>query len=243
MRPLLGYPDFRELTVHIVIQCASSKDITAPPLRTRDGRAVHIVAHPELVSDAGERVWARPDDPSNTPGASWRELVDRNAADGNPMGLRRTCDLYTPNCYGLLARIFGVARMYVLSAGWGLIRGDFPLPPYDITFVRSANAHKRRLPSDDFRDFSQLRDDGAPVVFLGGRDYLPFFFDLTRAVMAEKIIPFRAPDDAPPEPRREGGVTWLPYRTRRSTNWHYSCANHICREPAWLTSSTRAVTL
>jgi hypothetical protein len=226
--------------MYFVMQCASSKDEEAPWLRTRDGRKVAFVAHPELAPPSKEFVWAHPDDPSDTPGATWRELVERNDTCGNAHGLCPAWKLYLPPQYKLLVSTFGADRTFILSAGWGLVRSEFPLPQYDITFVRSAASHKRRWASDTFADFAQLQvSSGAPVVFLGGKDYLPLFHDMTREVRAQKIVPFRcAPDDASASVRKEDEVTWIPYRTQRCTNWHYSCVEHICGDPSWIAASS-----
>jgi hypothetical protein len=226
--------------MYFVMQCASSKDEQAPWLRTGEGRTVAFVAHPELAPPDEKLVWAHPDAPSDTPGATWRQIVERNDDAGNPRGLSPAWKLYRPREYNLLVSTFGVDRTFILSAGWGLVRSDFPLPPYDITFVRSADPHKRRSTSDMFADFAQLRvPSDAPVVFLGGKDYLPFFHELTRAVTAAKIIPFRcAPDDASAAVRKEGEVIWIPYRTRRCTNWHYGVVEHLCGDPSWITASS-----
>lgn len=221
--------------MYFVIQCASSKDERAPFLRASTGRRLAFVAHPE-VAPANEKVeWAHPDHPSDVPGETWRQVVQRNDASGNPRALWPAWKLYRPPQYELLVRTFGADRTLILSAGWGLVRADFPLPPYDITFARSDD-WKQRSVRDRFADFNHLRAaPGAPIVFLGGKDYLPLFHALTHPLAAKRIIPFRcAPADTSSAVRREGDVTWIPYRTPRCTNWHYSCVEDICRDPASL---------
>jgi hypothetical protein len=39
-----------------------------------------------------------------------------------------------------LVEKFGIEKVFILSAGWGLIRADFLTPNYDITFSGSAEA-------------------------------------------------------------------------------------------------------
>jgi hypothetical protein len=221
--------------MYVVIQCASSKHEDAAWLRTRAGHKLGFLAHPELAPANELFSWAHPDGPSDTPGASWRQVVERNHGCGNPRGLWPAWKLYVPRQYEQLVSTFGVERTFILSAGWGLIRSDFPLPPYDITLVRSADLHKRRSTRDMFADFAQLADSSdEPVVFLGGKDYLPLFRSLTRPVTAEKIVPFRCAPDASAAILSESGIKWIPYRTRRCTNWHYSCAEDLCSDASWL---------
>ena len=56
--------------------------------------------------------------------------------------------LYQNKTYGLLVDRFGLNTVYILSAGWGLVRADYLLPYYDITFSPSAEAYKRRRESN-----------------------------------------------------------------------------------------------
>jgi hypothetical protein len=108
--------------VIVVIQCAGSKRKNAGFLRTKDGRPVSFVAHPELAPPTVGRVYARPDDASDS-GGTWRDqLLAYNANSGaNPLGLLRAFDLYENEIYRALVKQFGLERTYILSAGWGLI--------------------------------------------------------------------------------------------------------------------------
>ncbi|MHB0665642.1 hypothetical protein ACX4MV_12140, partial [Roseomonas mucosa] len=81
--------------------------------------------------------------------------------------------LYRPKAYALLLEKLGIERLFILSAGWGLVRADFLLPDYDITFSTSAEPWKRRRASDKFSDFNALERTQEDIVFLGGKDYLP----------------------------------------------------------------------
>lgn len=80
-------------------------------------------------------VYARPDDVSDT-GESWRErLRSYNANPGeNPLTLRRAADLYLNPIYNLLVHRIGWQNVYILSAGWGIVRSGFLTPMYDVTF-------------------------------------------------------------------------------------------------------------
>lgn len=218
-----------------VIQCASSKDDAAPGFRSRDGRKVAFVAHPDVAGPKDGVVWAHPDAPSETPGFTWRQLLVQNNASRNPLGLRCAWELYRPREYRMLVERFGVDRVLILSAGWGLVQAAYPLPAYDISLSGSAEPHKRRRKADHFADFVQVDDsvDG-PLVFLGGRDYLPLFEQLTHTMSADKIAPFRCAPGEPAAPQRRGELSRVPFPSTRRTNWHYACVAHLCRDPSWI---------
>lgn len=79
----------------IVIQCAASKRAGAGHLTTASGKPVDFVADPLAAPSDPARLYARPDDLSDT-GISWRQvLLNYNAAPhGNPRGLYPAYQLY-----------------------------------------------------------------------------------------------------------------------------------------------------
>jgi hypothetical protein len=129
----------------IVIQCAASKRSGAGHLLSATGKPIVFVADPDAAPIDASYFYARPDDPSET-GLSWREaLLKYNEGAGtNALGLYPAWQLYENRTYGRLVDRFGLNKVYILSAGWGLIRADFLTPYYDITFSASADDHKRR---------------------------------------------------------------------------------------------------
>ncbi len=98
-----------------------------------------------------------------------------------PLGLLPAWRLYRHPTYELLFRRIGPERLYVLSAGWGLVRADFLVPNYDITFSKAGNVpkFKRRGGQDVYNDFELPSGIADPLVFFGGRDYIPLFTKLT----------------------------------------------------------------
>lgn len=211
--------------MRIVIQCAGSKRPEAGSFRQDDGRLVSFVADPASAPVQQGVVHAHPDDRSDRVGQTWRDrVVAENArADANAAALLAAGELYTPHAYGLLRSVVGAERLFILSAGWGLVRSDFRLPAYDITFSRAADGYKRRRRGQPFADFNQLLDAGSDdTVFLGGRDYLPLFLQLTAGLSGRRLVFIKAP-------RRESlpGCQVQAFATARSTNWHYSCAEAI----------------
>ena len=179
-----------------------------------------FVAKPEIAPIGGRELYARPDDVSDT-GKSWRSLLQEyNAARGdNPLGLLPAWQLYRNPAYRVLADHCGQDHLYILSAGWGLIRADFLTPKYDITFStgRNVQPYKRRNPRETFEDFGWACDVEEDIVFFGGRDYVSLFCKLTANAKGHRTV-FYA-----------GSAIEVPGCTRRRfgdpfTNWHYQCA-------------------
>jgi len=185
---------------------------------------VHFVAHPNETGQGDGQFYARPDDLSDD-GRTWRKrLLSYNATpDANPLRLLPAYRLYGNHVYRSLEERLGGANLFILSAGWGLIPATFLTPDYNITFSGSASSAFRRRRSDVFHDWS-LIDGGSPepLVFLGGKDYLPHFARLTNHYRGPRIAVFNSSD----EPTREG-LTLVRYETSTRTNWHYEAAKSL----------------
>ena len=228
--------------MNVVIQCAGSKRENAPSLISPDGRKVKFVADPSAGTPPDGVLWARPDDDIPGQARTWRdELARLVASDEASRSLLPAWRLYKRDAYGQLVRALGQQRVFILSAGWGLVRADFPLPDYDITFLRDADAVHRRLRTHRFRDFMQLdMNSSGPVVFIGGKDYLPLFQALTESIPARKVVLYRVPPRPTPTAcRTEGLWTYTPYPTNTCTNWHYGAAAAICRDAAAVVGQPR----
>ena len=204
----------------VVIQCAARKQPSAGTLRMKDGRPVLFVADPP-PAPYDRFAYARPDDLSDT-GETWRNVLIRYNRESalNELGLLPACDLYTEPIYRRLADRFGFERLFILSAGWGLIASSFLTPLYDITFTAHADAWKRRRQSDIYDDLCMLpATTTGPIVFFGGKDYLPLFSRLTQNIEASRTVFYRSAEK-PSLP----GITLVRFETTRRTNWHYECA-------------------
>lgn len=206
----------------IVIQCAARKRADAGYLRKTDGRPVLFVADPSLAPPSGRYDYARPDEVSDT-GKTWRQrLLNYNKTPGNnPLRLLPAWQLYANSAYAMLAKHFGQERLFILSAGWGLLASSFLTPNYDITFSASADKYKRRRKADQYDDCRMLpADTTEPVVFLGGKDYIGLFCRLTDRLSAERHVFYNSGTlpDAP-------GCVLRRFETKTRTNWHYECAD------------------
>lgn len=212
--------------VIVVIQCAGSKRKNAGCLKTKDGRPVSFVAHPELAPPAVGCLYARPDDASDA-GGTWRnQLLAYNASPGNnPLGLLPAFELYENDIYRALVKQFGLGNTYILSAGWGLIDAAFLTPAYDITFSAQADNFVRRRKRDAFCDLSLIpANTTEQVVCFGSKEYVPLFAALTHAVRGERMVFYNSvtPPSAP-------GCKLIRFETRTRTNWQYECAAAFLR--------------
>lgn len=221
--------------MHIVIQCAASKHPDAKAFFAKDGRTVHFVARPEFAPKNTEILYARPDDLSDTKGKTWRQCLEAYVTERglqNPYGLSQAYRLYRRKSYSNLTNRFGAKNVFILSAGWGLIRADFLTPTYDVTFNRRAKESNPMafLPSTSgWHYFQQIPiQSREPVVFLGGRDYLPLFESLTEPLHGKRIVFERI------EPRKKfdkgrpyKGMEMRPFAVAARTNWHYQCADAL----------------
>ena len=173
-----------------------------------------------------------------TTGVSMRVRTTRPTPDGRgvvrfsstttprattPWDLLPAWQLYSRPTYALLANHYGVDRFYILSAGWGLIRGDFLTPNYDITFstARNVEKFKRRSPRANYHDFRMLPTDTTDqIVFFGGKGYVSLFCELTAGTRGRRSIFYAGSKPHAP------GCT-LSRFGQPFTNWHYQCAENF----------------
>lgn len=102
-------------------------------------------------------------------------------------------NLYNPkspyqNIYVNLHNRF-LDRFFIASAGWGIIKNDFRLPDYDITFSGNVNNANFRNPNNGFvNDFNHLLPDNEDIIFIGSEKYLQQFINLTKDLKNRKIV-------------------------------------------------------
>lgn len=205
----------------VVIQCAARKNSSAGFLRTSSGKRIVFVADPLRAPDNNDILYARPDD-RDVDGVSWREkLISYNRGPGNSLELAEAIALYENPTYRRLAQNFRAENLMILSAGWGLVPSRFYLPYYDISFSNQALPYAQRKRGDTYRDFELVSETVEPIVFLGGRGYIPLFCELTKK--AQKRIIYYNSSVPPLAP----GCELRRFETTTRTNWHYECANAL----------------
>ena len=212
--------------MNIIIQCAADKyNHGACFLRNSDGRRVLFVADPREYR-CMEFLACRPDDTVPGETATWRERVLYLNQREEPGGSMLSCaaELYKHPVYRELTEEFGWENLFILSAGWGLVRGDFRLPYYNITFSNAKNVSKyakRKRHDQGWKDFCHLDlDDERPLVFFGGKDYAPLLIRLTRGYKGGKFA-FCGSEPGKLELIKAGFEV---QKVRGFTNWHYECA-------------------
>jgi hypothetical protein len=204
-----------------VIQAAAGRQPGAGHMKTRDGRRVLFVADPARAPVEPDVCHARPDATSNFC-VSWRKLVlgyNENPRD-NPLGLLPAYLLYPDEIYSQLVEQLGSYKVYILSAGWGLIKSSFLTPNYDISLGPDAEPFRLRHSEDTYSDFCMLpANSDEDLYFLGGEEYLPLFCRLTAAHPGRRIVfhPSAKPPEAP-------GCTLRRFESGAGTQWLEECA-------------------
>jgi hypothetical protein len=159
----------------VLIQCAGSKIEEASTL-IRNGQEIKFVARPTLGSDQC-CPWDNIDG-NNSP--TWIDCLrsfNDNAQQGLPPGVTwgqgvptQAIHLYSDAIYERIADAVGAENVYILSAGFGLVRGTDVIPKYNITF---SNANKvllnARITSRRRIPLGTLRNE------IGGADQIHLF--------------------------------------------------------------------
>ena len=219
---------FREkhLALKIVIQCAGRKNDWSY-FRADDGTRLEFVARPGNAPQTRGIRYAHPDDASDN-GLTWRQRVsDFNRSKGtSPSSLEPAYRLYRARQYEQLVDEFGASQIFVLSAGWGLVRSDFLLPHYNITFQKPANRAEWyiwRRRRDRFDDFHQLAASaGDHVIFIGGSNYRYYFETFCADLNGMKTVYYNSDTISP-----HASCQYKRFETKRKQNWHYSCADEL----------------
>jgi hypothetical protein len=134
----------------------------------------------------------QPDDNSPIPNFTWKEYISSDEIQNSPQ-LQEAKNLYKDDIYRKLADCFG-ERLYISSAGWGIIRNKFKIPKYDVTFKNNKDKSTYRANKNGFlKDLNHLKEDKTiigkqDIVFLGGLDYVTQFFELTKDLSSKKFI-------------------------------------------------------
>ena len=179
-----------------------------------------------------------PDGPKPNYKCTWRKWVEDN--QNNAAIPKLAYNLYSPRnpfneVYLNLNEKFD-DRLFILSAGWGLVKASFKLPNYDITFSSKAMRENKRVfqnPNPTFNDFNHLTDNHNLelnsnnediIVFIGGRTYIKQFISLTENSINNKLIYYFGMN--PPAQDLPLGFSYRKYFHPDATNytWYYFLA-------------------
>lgn len=219
----------------IVFPCAGKKNPKAG-VWEHGGKKVIFVAQPEYCHDSAEVIYRRPDNTDK----NWRQELESynqryKEMGKNPFGLCKAWELYQPEEYELLAKSkFGEKNVFILSAGWGLVRADYLLPYYDITFaeVKPKDIYKKRREDDKYEDFNQLAGEDIKqsdaIYFFGLVKYLPLYYRLTHDLCGRRVV-FHYSTTIP----KENGYEYKQFSLPEGVSprrWHYECARRFIQE-------------
>jgi hypothetical protein len=220
---------------YIPVLCCSSKKNKGFFLYKK--QSIKFVASPIKAPGDG-CIYYRPDDIIPGENKTWRDLVlEQKEPDLVPAYL-----LYCPpDVYHGLYRKFR-NRFYILSAGWGIIRADFKIPAYDITYSTAQKVpnHARRTNNYGWKDINHLKEDAADfkedptVILFAGSDYVHPFCKMTESIQnRKKIILFNSKKF---KEGKEGDFEYKQYRTNTKTNWHIEAAKRLMETPEYFTA-------
>jgi hypothetical protein len=208
----------------IVISCCNRKN--GGPF-IHNGRMINFISQVNQVVPNDE-MYFHPDDLVPNEDITWRELVKQQDLNNN---LQPAYELYRPAIYSLLFQKFG-KDLYIFTAGWGIIRADFKLPKYNITFSNNNNIpnYARRDIKQDFKDFNHLEGiaQNEEIILIAGRDYVLPFCKLTENFPNNKIIIYKNEELLNHNQYLNNNNFQLRhYQTNRRTNWHYEYAQEL----------------
>lgn len=227
----------------IVFSCCSSK---APKSSFRlRGQAVSFFANPDPANSSE----AYPDQIMPGTNTTYRDSLieyNRNPENQRDFDLPKASFLYepptSPKIYQDLGNSF--RHFYILSAGWGIVRKDFCLPDYDITFANQAENQKKRKwrrgwnwayrdQESEICDFNHLKEDiekgivsrSEEIHFAGGNDYRRRFQKMVVGIENEITLWFYGAN-APKMESSRSNIKTSKFNSDacNSRTWPYFCA-------------------
>jgi hypothetical protein len=215
----------KNYNMKVIICCCSSKTLES---FTYNGQTINFVAQvPPFIE--GRENYFHPDDFIPNENRTWRDLIEQQEIRND---LVHAYELYSPGIYRSLYEHFGV-DLFIYSAGWGIVRADYKLPTYNVTFSNTHNKPNyaiRNNNNNHFNDFNQLLgiEANESIVFMGGLDYVIPFCSLTENLPNEKIIVYKNQNLLANIPNvANNNFQFSHYQTTRRTNWHYEFAQRL----------------
>lgn len=213
----------------VVIQCAGGK-VAAPTFLNENG--VIAFRSKSFFSKNILAPWSTISGTSTT----WIDIVHeynerstlpQNISVQNDSVLINAADLYSNPAYRNLRECFGYESIFILSAGWGLVRGDTKIPPYDITFSNAAEGNCQITPSERVKYNSAKLNVGEcdELHLFITRKYLEYwnlFFSERMHDVKNVILHWRKGQYVP-----YGNYSVFEHDCEGKTNWHYQAVNQF----------------
>lgn len=165
---------------------------------------------------------------------SWSDLISSpNVQVDQTNNLVPAYTMYQNSIYEKLFREFG-GNLYILSAGWGLVKSTFRIPKYNITFsktdktpIETIRSQKDKEFNDE--DFNHLKiKPEKRIIFLGGEEYGKQFVRLTENLKNLKIICYYNENNCPITLRLPNNTfTAFLWNQGGRRKWHYNLAEEL----------------
>ena len=189
---------------------------------------------PQLI-ELNATIGLRPDDLAYCEEYTWREYIENNQLNGIIPFM--AYQLYTNYAYCMLRDAFE-NRFFIQSAGFGIVRSNYRMPKYNITFKNTkhklVNLRKYKVNAKDgYLDFNHLLASGNNVddiVYVGGKEYVKQFVELTRTLPNRKVIFFKGNPISIKSIKKEENFIfhqYYPENPNQRTNWQYGLARDL----------------
>jgi hypothetical protein len=217
--------------IKVIIQCAGKKERNAKSFCNSGGRIL-FRAKPDSQSNS-VTPWSHIQNTSMT----WIDCVQKYNGSGvlpdgifieNNAKLARAGDLYLRSAYRELINHFDYNSVFILSAGWGLVRGDTKIPAYDITFSNQAEKDCRITPTERSGYGTVLSDVGEcdKLHLFITKAYLDYWNRaFTRYIQCKNIILHWNESFCPSE-----NYTIARHNFEPCTNWHYKAVSQYMNQ-------------
>ena len=141
--------------------------------------------------------------------------------------------LYLPVAYSALISRLGKENVYILSAGWGLVRADAVIPTYNITFSEAPKVPMNARVTPEGRSKSPSISDDMPgddeIHFFMTPNYLEYWFQSLSGVGGDHrrfVFHWKKGARNLPAGIHEGNAIWHELGGMK-TNWHYAAVNQF----------------
>ena len=151
------------MTPQILIQCAGDKSSDAGTFKYH-GKIVNFVAQPQVCQETSCSVYVNPNQIiDQNKNITWfdklKEYNKEYVETGdNPYNLFKAVELYRNAIFNHIKQRIGSENIYILSAGWGIVKGSYLLPDYNITFSGAHNNKEWRDINLEWQDMNHLDD-------------------------------------------------------------------------------------